>query len=42
MAANGYLTFNEDGSVKIEANQPEAPLQETPQQYEERTGYQLP
>ena len=40
--ANGYVTFNEDGSIKIEANQPEAPLQETPQQYEERTGYQLP
>ena len=48
---NGYVVFNEDGSVKIEADQtqepeipqePEAPVLETPEQYEERTGYQLP
>ena len=41
--ANGYVTFNEDGSPKIEADTvDETPSQETPEQYEERTGYQLP
>lgn len=47
----GFVILLEDGSPKIEAEQPEVPETpeqpetpqgETPEQYEERTGYQLP
>ena len=39
---NGFVILLDNGTPEIEADQPEAPKGETPEQYEQRTGYKLP